>query len=217
MKKNASIFSLAACSTLLLTLSLTGCYTGNHTSPNVETFTGDVRDPNSYTTSQAITRSLSWVINKYPAQAPRSITRSDVEPGGKPASWGTVAVNLVNGTDETTYRRICKDISNELGINALPVTEELAKSNTTPIYHIGRIWIREQYARVDVFRPMFELPRHADGTPVYQCVTVTLRGWLEPYAVDGTQTREPGLIDVPPINAFVARPVDPRVAAGLAE
>jgi hypothetical protein len=41
---------------------------------------------------------------------------------------------------------------------------------------------------------------------VYQCITVNLRGWLEPWAVDNIQVREPGNIEVPeytPLDTYV--------------
>lgn len=183
-------------------LFLSACSTGYHTTPDIASAKGNVRDPNLYSQTQAVVRSLEWVVNKYPVETPRSITRNDIESGGKPSSSGTIAINLVEGSSEETYDKVCREVSKRLGVDAIPVTDEIARNNSMPIYHVGRTWIRTQNAKIDIFRPMYDLPRHKDGTPIYQCVTVNLRGWLEPWAIDGTQTREPGSIEVPAINAY---------------
>ncbi len=194
----ASVFAGLAASVLCLS----ACSTGYHTSPDIASAKGNVRDPNVYSQTQAVVRSLEWVINKYPIETPRSITRNDTESGGKPSSSGTIAINLVEGTSQETYDKVCKELSSRLGVEAVPVTQEIAAAHTMPIYHVGRIWIRQQNAKIDVFRPMYDLPRQKDGSSVFQCITVNLRGWLEPWAIDGTQSRNPGTIDVPAINAY---------------
>ncbi len=194
------VFTLAGLAASILCLS--ACSTGYHTSPDIASAKGNVVDPNVYSQTQAVVRSLEWVINKYPIEAPRSITRNDTESGGKPSSSGTIAINLVPGTTEETYDKVCSELSKRLGVEAVPITDEIAKANSMPIYHVGRIWIRQQTAKIDVFRPMYDLPRQKDGSSVFQCITVNLRGWLEPWAIDGTQSRNPGTIDVPEIHAY---------------
>jgi hypothetical protein len=192
------------------TFALTACTTGYHTTPDIASAKGNVHDPNLYSQTLAVTRALEWVINKYPIETPRSITRNDTEAGGKPASAGTIAVNLTEGTSPETYEKICRELSKQLGVQAVPLTQQIAASNNMPIYHIGRVWIRQQTAKIDVFRPMYDLPRHKDGTPIYQCVTVNLRGWTDPWAIDGVQTREPGAIEMPENN-----PIDRTQLSGV--
>lgn len=193
----------------LATISLSGCTTGYHTYPVIESAESASINPNLPTNIEAQVRALEWVINKYPIEMPRAITRSDIDGGGKPFSSGTIAVNLVPGSDQDTYRRACKKLSDSLGVEAIPLTSAVLQHPTVPVYIVGRVWVRTQTAKVDIFRPMYDLPRKPDGTPVYQCITVNLRGWLEPWAVDNIQVREAGTIEVPeytPLDTYSPKP-----------
>jgi hypothetical protein len=210
MNRTINIRLLALLSSMSLgALALTGCTTGYHTYPVIESAEGASTNPNLPTNVEAQIRALQWVVNKYPIEVPRAITRNDIDGGGKPFSSGTIAINLVPGSDQDTYRRACKTLSESLGVEAIPLTSAVLEHPTVPVYVVGRVWVRTQTAKVDIFRPMYDLPRKSDGTPVYQCITVNLRGWLEPWAVDNIQVREPGAIETPaytPLDKYSAKP-----------
>jgi len=121
MKLTRSITTALVLSTAAL-LSLSGCTTGYHTYPVIESAESASINPNLPTNIEAQVRALQWVINKYPIEVPRAITRNDIDGGGKPFSSGTIAVNLVPGSDQDTYRRACKKLSDSLGVEAIPLT-----------------------------------------------------------------------------------------------
>jgi hypothetical protein len=135
-------------------------------------------NPNGIASEHCATEALRWVLVKYP---PNEVGKQDI------------AINLPPGLRKPYYERIAK----EVGPRVHPLTSEIYETNSMPIYHVGRIWIREKEAKVDVLRPMLELGAGPDGKPVYQVVTVHLEGRFQPWRVVFGRSLEPGVVAVP--------------------
>lgn len=198
-----------------LGLAMGGCYSGYHNYPVIESAELASRDPNLASSEQVVTTALKWVVTRYPPPAGRTNPPMPAEGRtiiveGDP----TLAINLTQGVRAEVYERVSRRISASTGYIATPLTEE-ALSRDLPIYHVGRIWVRQRRATVDVFRPVYELPRNFDGTPVYQCVQVELEGGFKPWVVRGTVTREPGFLSPPPLYTMPL-PVEAQPASGPA-
>lgn len=161
-------------------VSMTGCV-GYGSWPPVEGADLAATNPNVPYTVETTTLALQWVLQRYPVPGAGTSPVGLDEP--------RFAVNLPAGLRRGNYIRIAS------AAGGTPVTPDNA--GELPVFHIGRVWIRGGTAKVDVLRPMFELPRRADGSYVYQCVTVLMEGGFRPWGVTGTQTREPGLVPVP--------------------
>ncbi|MDX2148524.1 MAG: hypothetical protein SFZ23_13480 [Planctomycetota bacterium] len=167
---------------------LSGCV-GYSSYPIVETAHVASTDPNLYTTREVSAVALAWVISRYPPESARGY-----EVLGEPRAY----VNAIPDLRRSNYLKLSERVTKATGIQVLPV-DSSAGGSGLPIYHVGRVWVRQGDAKVDILRPISAFGPGPDGRPVYQCVTVMLQGGLGPWTVKGTLTREPGLVDVPPL------------------
>ncbi|MAY73676.1 MAG: hypothetical protein CMJ31_02950 [Phycisphaerae bacterium] len=69
-----------------------------------------------------------------------------------------------------------------------------------PIYHIGRLAIRGDEAEIDVYRPVFQTE---GADPVYQVITLDMKGGLKPWRVERTRPWALGAFDPPPVYTVV--------------
>lgn len=134
---------------------------------------------NSINMKNAIAAAVRWTAMRYPP------------PGGDGAPF---AINLPAGTSEETYARV----AGMVGKGAQPISE--ANAQTLPIYHVTRVWLRGEIARIDVVRPVFEIAHKPGGGPVYRGVEVRLAGGWEPWHVTGSTEYEIGVLEPPVLH-----------------
>ena len=102
---------------------------------------------------------------------------------------GSYAVNLPVGTTPETAATI---------ISRLPVGAVLpyeGMSDSVPVYHIGRVWLRGSSGKVDVVYPF----AGSDGQKIDGGVTVWVHGGDRPWYVKRLQYWAPGTVPTPEI------------------
>lgn len=161
-------------------------------SPGVPTARGIPENPNKPAAVSAIVEAVRYVATRYPPgghdyDAPTMQEQAAVE-----APYALI-VNPPRGLRKGFYERIVKGI----GPQAQPITVANEISGL-PTFHVTRVWMRFQTATVDVLRPMPELGQNADGTPIYQMVTVRLEGGLNPWRVVHARAWSPTNVEIPP-------------------
>lgn len=162
-----------------LTLTLTGCV-GYTTYPPPTGSDTAINSPNVPPAPDVIVAALR-----------RTIVRHRVS--------GDYAVNL---PPELTVKRANWIVSHLDDPHAHLLT---ASTQSLPTYHVARIWIRGNYAEVDVFHPVMDIPGPA-GAPVVQLATVTLRSNLARWRMESIHSSRIGAAAPPPLH-FV-QPVD---------
>lgn len=181
-----------------------GCvgYTAAPKEPGESVFT----DPNAPATRDVAATALRWVVWRYPPEGGDGRLRSWEQEGDRGAWAGTsrFIINVPAGTRWEVYERLIRDV----GRGAAPVTPQ---TETLPAYHLGRVHVLGDEASVDVVRPVPEMGPGPDGRPVYQGVTVKLRGGVRPWTVIGSKTWSMGSM---PAMALNYAPTDPRGVTG---
>lgn len=158
----------AAC----VAMFLGGCvgYTAAPKEPNTSIFT----DPNAPATRDVAAKAMRWAVYRYPPEGG----------DGRLTGWDTDAstwegaprfvINVPAGTRYEVYERLVRDV----GKGAAMVT---LNTDTLPTYHLGRVYVMGDMASVDIIRPVAEMGRGPDQLPVYQGMTIQLRGGLKPW------------------------------------
>lgn len=146
-----------------------------------------IEDPNSANTERVLETALVWFFIRYPVEKGQA-----------------AAINMPGGMRKAYYERIVRNVSADGGPDLRPLTPELEHS--VPVYHVGRVWVRDHEAKVDVLRPMKELGPGADGKPIYQAITVQLQGGMRPWRALAAKSWEPGIVPVP--EAYYCPAVD---------
>jgi hypothetical protein len=188
-----------------LPAAMSGC-TSTTNYPEIEGTKLTFEDPNEWRTVSAMIVAVRYVGNRYePGRLPEYNTIDPSEIAESTVDYPFI-LNVPPGLRKVYYDRLCR----EVGSNARPVTpdvaETLANQQTTdvPLIHIGRVWIREQSAQVDVYRPMPELGLGADGQQVYQMITVRLSGGVRPWRAIHARAWAPGAFPTPPLYVIPA-------------
>lgn len=178
-----TIFSgtIAAC------VLLSGCV-GHNIYPPMEGERG-FTNVNSDPFPPVITAALQWVTTRYPPNA-------DAE-WNQPASGNfgvtSFAINLPRGMDATIAERITKNVGNG-ALSMTPGRENL------PTYHVSRIWVNGDEAKVDIIRPVVSAAFTDQGKPVSQGITIRLRGGLKPWTVSSHRLWSFNALQPPAIN-----------------
>ena len=158
---------------LSLALAAGACNTVHHTSypSSLGVAATPGEDPNGATLSALMAAAARWAVEHYPPPTEEYALNL---PAGLKREWYLATVNAV-------------------GPNARPLTDETAH---LPTYHVGRIWVRSDRAKVDVTRPVFTLGQTA--SPLDQTTTVWLRrtGWTS-WRVEHTQPWAIGVVPTP--------------------
>ncbi len=151
-----------------------------------------VTSPNRRQPKAVMKAALTRVLNQYPPGTSR------------------YAVGLPEGVSLETIQEI---------LTALGPGAELASAGTSdlPTYAIGRIWIRTGKSKVDIFRPVVELGRRADGTYERQAITVWLEGGLDPWHVTRTQRWAVGAFPRPDVADWPEAPLSEEPESLAAE
>lgn len=135
-------------------------------------------DPNQPNIQRVYTAALKFVISRY-------------RQGGEEQP---IAINLPPGTRQSNYYTV----ASQVGPNVQPLTQEIANTNSMPIYHVGEIQLRGNNADVDIYRPTTELgPDPKTGKPVYVTVRVKLEGGLKPWRPLIGRSYPPGMLQPP--------------------
>jgi len=180
------------CSSLLLgsaVLAMAGCPGGGFVewppADENRAWGGDIafNDVNMPPVLQVVSTALNYACRRFPAI-------KNAEPGDGPVE--PFAMNLPKGTRYSTALEIGKKVSPM----AAPLTEE---TKSRPIYHIARVEVRGTDATVQVMVPRIGIADSA-GVPVYQGVTIIMRGFLGNWEVKAHSSFPVGVLDVPPLT-----------------
>ncbi|MCC6322060.1 MAG: hypothetical protein IT438_11565 [Phycisphaerales bacterium] len=145
-------------------------------------------NPNDDPFPPLMTESVRWVITRYPA-----VTNAEwAPPLGVPPEGSEFAVNLPVGTNNLVYKRTVERI----GYGAVPMEPG---RESLPTYHISRLWVNGDEAKVDIVRPVPGMVS-ADGHQATQGITVRLRGGLQPWHVTSHRVWEMNAMPIPPLN-----------------
>ncbi len=158
---------------LSLALAAGACNTVHHTSypSSLGVAAMGDEDPNGATLSALMAAAARWSVEHYPPPTEE------------------YALNLPAGLKREWYLATVE----AAGANARALTDETAH---LPTYHVGRIWVRSDRAKVDVTRPVFTLGE--TSSPLDQTTTVWLRrtGWTS-WRVEHTQPWAIGVVPTP--------------------
>lgn len=186
---------------------LGGCYGGYSSWPPVPGDTAG-NNINEGSCPVVMATALRWTARRFPPVAQPEIgVEYDVP----------FAVNLPPGADDDTHDYVVK----WTGPHARAMTRQ---TEDLPTYHVKRIDLRGPVAEVDIVRPVIAMNPGPDGQPVYQGVTVFLRGGQHPWKVERHRVFPMGLMDVPArtyhpavvrADAAAARANEPPPPAGM--
>jgi hypothetical protein len=183
---------------------ISGCV-GYNVYPPQPGVTAGFTNPNSDPFPPIMTEALRWAITRYPAVTPAEWS----PPLGVPPEGSRFAVNLPVGVNRLVYQRVAERV----GFGAVPMEPG---NEHLPTYHISRVWVSGDEAKVDIVRPVPGMPPTADGRPVTQGITVRLRGGLQPWRVTSHRPWEINALPTPPLNYMPepgVEPPNPRDAA----
>lgn len=197
--------SLIAATLAGLASGLAGC-TSTTNYPEIEGTKLTFEDPNEWRTVAAMIVAVRYVGNRYePGRLPEYNTIDPSEVAESTVDYPFI-LNVPPGLRREYYDRLCR----EVGSNVSPVTPDVAEivankqPTDAPLVHIGRVWIREQSAQVDIYRPMPELGLDKDGNQIYQMITVRLTGGVRPWRAIHARAWAPGAFPVPPLYVIPA-------------
>ena len=161
-----------ACSALLLAAAgaMPGCV-GYNVYPPMEGERG-FTNVNSDPFPPVITESLKWVILRYPPNARAEWS----QPAAGNVGVTPYAVNLPAGLSRPLAERIVKGV----GEGAQPM---VPGNEALPTYHIVRIAVTGDDAKVDIVRPVVNVAYTGKGKAVTQGLTLRLRGGLAAWHV----------------------------------
>lgn len=193
--KNSARISLALLGLTALTLAaIPGCvgYNVYPPEPGDRGFT----NPNDDPFPQVITGALQWAAVRYPPNA--STEFSVAAPAGPEQDF---ALNLPSGMSALLAERI----ANNVGYGAQPL---YPGNDTLPIYHVARVWISGDEAKVDVVRPVRTLLMGGPGgtQEVTQGITVRLRGGVQQWRVTSHRVWSINALPAPALNFVTAYP-----------
>ncbi len=146
-------------------------------------------NPNSDPFPPIMTEAIRWTITRYPAVTPAEWS----PPLGVPPEGSRFAVNLPVGVNRLVYLKVVE----RAGFGAVPMQPG---NEHLPTYHIARVWVSGDEAKVDVVRPVPGMPLTASGKPVTQGITVRLRGGLKPWQVTSHRVWALNALESPEIN-----------------
>ena len=192
--------SAIACFTLLALVAFIapGCVGHNVINPVADGERG-FTNPNSDPIPPLMIESIRWVATRYPPEesAEWSAGGAPMPDSGAGIAGPRFAVNLPQGVNREVYKRVCELI----GFGAVPMQEG---NESLPTYHVSRIWVEGDEAKVDVIRPIKGLNTGPEGRPITQPITVRLRGGLAPWHVTSHNVWSFNSLPTPPLNYMPA-------------
>ncbi|MBL9032204.1 MAG: hypothetical protein JNM80_10930 [Phycisphaerae bacterium] len=184
MRRASAILSLASLA------AIAGCVSWANFPP----VPGDTafHSPSLPAMEDVMVEGLRWTITRYPPNG----QALDFTPG--PAEQPRLAINLPTGVKAAFYDYASKDIGGPRRL----VTPLASTTSDLPIYHVRSLRIRGDEAQINIIRPATELGLAPTGQPVYQEVTLTLRGGVGPWRVVSATPWSPGSEDIPAPNYY---------------
>lgn len=183
----SALFAAGVGSLAFATAFSGGCAREYANYPPIEGDTFAVKDLNSRQMQDAMAAALRWTVLRYP-------------PAGGSQGGEMLAINLPPGIGETGYAYVAERV----GEGAVPLTEDNAQR--LPVYHVTRVWLRGERARVDVVRPLYEMGSKPGGGTVYRGVQLRLGGGWEPWRVTSSSEYEVGVLEAPALNPIGSVP-----------
>ena len=159
-------------------------------------------NPNDDPFPPVMTAALQWAVVRYP---PNTGTEFSVAAPAGPEQDFTL--NLPSGVSAILAERIAKNV----GYGAMPL---YPGNESLPVYHIARVWVSGDEAKVDVVRPIRGLPMSAaagmkDAT---QGITIRLRGGVQPWRVTSHRVWSINAMSVPAMNFVTGYPAGTRAS-----
>lgn len=185
-----SLRVLSVCAGACVALSLSGCV-GYNVYPPMEGEKG-FTNVNSDPFPPVITQSLKWVVLRYPPSADAEMR----QPAAGNVGVENYAVNLPRGLSPLIATSIVK----QLGAGAQPM---VPGNEHLPTYHISRIQVTGDDAKVDIVRPVVGLAFSDEGKAATQGVTVRLRGGLKQWTVTSHRLWSFNSLQPPALNYIV--------------
>jgi hypothetical protein len=166
--------------------TLSGCHVGYNVYPPMEGERG-FTNVNSDPFPTVMTESLRWVVLRYPPNANAEWR----QPAEGNVGISPFIINLPAGLRPAIADKIVENV----GSGALPVTQG---NENLPTYHIARVWISGDEAKVDVIRPVFGLT--PDDKPLSQALTLRLRGGVAQWHVTSHRQWAFNALQAPALN-----------------
>lgn len=141
--------------------------------------------------------SIKWCMQHYPpgqAAAPMTETYHPLSGAATQPVEGQVAVSFLPGM----RRDSCLRMMEIIGPGAVPLTPE---TEHLPIYRVSSVDVNGDAARVTVHRPIGAL---ATGEPIYQAITVKLRGGLRRWTVVSHRVWDVATVNPPALQYLPA-------------
>ncbi len=194
MQRLPAIVPLALCA--MCALALPGCVGHNVINPVAEGERG-FSNPNSDPIPPLMIESLRWVATRYPPEEAAEWTTggAPLPDSGAGIPGPRFAINLPQGVNANVYKRVAELV----GFGAVPMQEG---NESLPTYHIARVWVQGDEAKVDVIRPIKGMATAVEGggsRPMTQPITVRLRGGLKPWHVTSHNVWSFNSLPVPPL------------------
>jgi hypothetical protein len=181
-----------------LMLGLPGCVGYNVYPPEV----GDrgFTNPNDDPFPPVMTAALQWAAVRYP---PNTGTEFSVAAPAGPEQAFTL--NLPSGVSAILAERIAKNV----GYGAEPL---YPGNDKLPVYHVARVWVSGDEAKVDVVRPIRGLPMSAAAgmKDASQGITIRLRGGVQQWRVTSHRVWSINSMAVPALNFVTGYPAGAR-------
>lgn len=192
-----SVLALAAGAMLL-----SGCV-GYNVYPPMEGERG-FTNVNSDPFPPLMTESLRWVVLRYPPNEHAEWN----QPAAGNVGVTPFAINLPRGVNRQINERIVTNV----GLGAQPM---IPGNESLPIYHVARVWVKGDEAKVDIVRPVPNVAFDAQGNPVTQGMTLNLRGGMQYWRVTSHRLWSYGSMQAPALNYMQGSTVE--AAAPTAE
>jgi hypothetical protein len=176
---------------MLIVGGLCACHVGYNVYPPMAGEHG-FTNVNSDPFPSVLTESLRWVTLRYPPNAEAQWKQPSTDNVGQTP----FAINLPATLNPQIATRIVANVGN----GAEPLTPETER---LPTYHISRVWVNGDEAKVDIVRPIVGITPM--DKPLTQGITVRLRGGMEQWhvtshrewAFNALETPEPNYVQVP--------------------
>jgi len=148
----------------------------------------DLQTPNQPALEEIMVAGLGWTIEHFPPGTPPdlgTIGQTALERGDR-----AVAISLPAGLSQKQYDSIVA----RADANAKPWD----RAAGLPIYRVGRIWIRDSKASIDIHRPLTDGASTAD---LYQTITVEMKSGYGGWQYERFRAWETGVGALPPLTA----------------
>lgn len=179
---------MASGALVIAALGMSGCV-GYSTYPAMQG-AGGGKNPNVPDLYENAAFALKWAIQHYPpGQATTPMTESYHTLSKAPAyeRGGDVAISFLPGM----RRESCLRVMELIGPGAVPLSHE---TEHLPIYRVSSVDVVGDQGRVTVHRPIGML---ATGEPMYQGITIKLRGGLRRWTVVSHRVWDVATVSVP--------------------